>query len=125
MFGACSGFDRVEDCFWGADALYPCSGNRAFLRSADELAAFCPGPVPAHFQFRCPFPAKLGREANLLNCEMSYAGLKNAIETGEGLEGTIEFFPGGGEIPFRRTPEMPHLSESGGGETVWRDLPGM
>ena len=38
-------------------------------------------------------PAKLGREANLLNCEMSYAGLKNAIETGEGLEGTIEFFP--------------------------------
>ena len=36
-------------------------------------------------------PAKLGREANLLNCEMSYAGLKNAIETGEGLEGTIEF----------------------------------
>ena len=24
---------------------------------------------------------------------MSYAGLKNAIETGEGLEGTIEFFP--------------------------------
>lgn len=45
-------------------------------------------------------PAKLGREANLLNCEMSYAGLKNAIETGEGLEGTIEFFPEEGKYHF-------------------------
>ena len=35
-----------------------------------------------------------------MNCEMSYAGLKNAIETGEGLEGTIEFFPEEGKYHF-------------------------
>lgn len=38
-------------------------------------------------------PSKLGREANLLTCELSYPAVKRAIETGEGFEGTIEFFP--------------------------------
>ena len=45
-------------------------------------------------------PAKLGREANLLDTELSYAGLKRAVETGNGLAGTIEFFPEGGKVPF-------------------------
>ena len=36
-------------------------------------------------------PAKLGREANLLSGDLSYYGLKQAVETGEGLDGTIEF----------------------------------
>ena len=38
-------------------------------------------------------PAKLAREANLLSVEASYAALRRAVETGEGFEGTIEFFP--------------------------------
>lgn len=38
-------------------------------------------------------PSKLGREANLMEIEMSYAGLEKAIQTGEGLYGTIEFYP--------------------------------
>ena len=38
-------------------------------------------------------PSKLGREANLMEIEMSYNGLEKAIQTGEGLSGTIEFYP--------------------------------
>ena len=38
-------------------------------------------------------PAKLGREANLLVCALSYPALKRALDTGEGFRGTIEFFP--------------------------------
>ena len=38
-------------------------------------------------------PAKLGREANLLTCELSYPALKRALECGEGFAGTLEFFP--------------------------------
>ena len=38
-------------------------------------------------------PAKLGREANLFDIPLSYEGLYRAIQTGEGLGGTIEFFP--------------------------------
>ena len=37
-------------------------------------------------------PAKLGREANLLEGARSYSSLKAAIEQGKGLWGTIEFF---------------------------------
>ena len=45
-------------------------------------------------------PAKLGREANLLSGDLSYYGLKQAVETGEGLDGTIEFFPEEGKYHF-------------------------
>ena len=38
-------------------------------------------------------PAKLGRECNLIETELSYPALKRALETGEGFGGTIEFFP--------------------------------
>lgn len=38
-------------------------------------------------------PAKLGREANLLDIEMGYEGLRGALEEGRGLMGTLEFFP--------------------------------
>ena len=37
-------------------------------------------------------PSKLGREADLLDIELSYQGLFNAVQKGTGLEGTIEFF---------------------------------
>lgn len=38
-------------------------------------------------------PSKLGREATLFDTELSYPGLAEAIQTGRGLCGTIEFFP--------------------------------
>ena len=38
-------------------------------------------------------PAKLGREASLLDINLSYEGLSQALSTGRGLMGTIEFFP--------------------------------
>ena len=43
----------------------------------------------------------LEERANLLDIEMSYQGLYKAIQEGEGLEGTIEFFfPRGRKISF-------------------------
>ena len=38
-------------------------------------------------------PAKLGRESNLIDAELSYPALKSALETGEGVGGTLEFYP--------------------------------
>ena len=38
-------------------------------------------------------PAKLGREADLLDTGVSYPELVRAIRTGEGFCGTVEFFP--------------------------------
>ena len=38
-------------------------------------------------------PSKLGREANLLTAPLAYSAILGAIRTGDGLAGTVEFFP--------------------------------
>jgi len=38
-------------------------------------------------------PEKLGREANLFNTSLSYQAIYSAMKTGEGFDGTIEFYP--------------------------------
>ena len=38
-------------------------------------------------------PAKLGREANLFSCDLTYEAVARALRGGEGFEGTIEFYP--------------------------------
>lgn len=100
LFGAFSGFDSVEECFgdlsgyirametglssdppmnWRVSAL----DNYQLISNSD-----------AHS------PAKLGREANLLDIELSFSGLRDAIQEGRGLYGTIEFFPEEGKYHF-------------------------
>lgn len=38
-------------------------------------------------------PGKLGREACVFDTEMSYGAIRRALETGQGYEGTVEFYP--------------------------------
>lgn len=100
MFGAFSGFDTIEECF---EDLAPYI--RAFetglssdppmnwrLSALDRLQMI--SNSDAHS------PSKLGREANLLDSEMSYEGLYGAVQEGRGLAGTIEFFPEEGKYHF-------------------------
>src|SRR5206468_8282096 len=35
----------------------------------------------------------LAREATLLSCGLDYHAVKSALSTGDGLQGTVEFFP--------------------------------
>ena len=93
LLGAFSGFDSIEECFgdlsghihaletglssdppmnWRVSGL----DGRTLVSNSD-----------AHS------PSKLAREANVLSVEASYPAIRRAIETGEGFEGTIEFFP--------------------------------
>ncbi len=51
-------------------------------------------------------PGKLGREANLMDCGLSYNDLARALKTGNGLSGTLEFFPEEGQIPSGRAPQL-------------------
>lgn len=93
LFGAFSGFDSIEECFGDL------SGHIHALETG--LSSDPPMNWRVSALDRCQLisnsdahsPSKLGREANLLDCELSYQGLKKAVETGEGLYGTIEFFP--------------------------------
>ena len=93
MFGAFSGFDTVEECF---EDLTPHIHAVETGLSSDPPMNW---RVSALDRFQlvsnsdAHSPAKLGREANLLDIPMSYEGLVQAIQAGEGLYGTIEFFP--------------------------------
>lgn len=93
LFGAFSGFDSVEECFEDLSSHIhametglssdPPMNWRVSALDAYQLIS----NSDAHS------PAKLGREANLLDIPLCYEGLRDAIQTGRGLYGTIEFFP--------------------------------
>ncbi len=100
LFGAFSGFDAIEECF---EDLTPHIHALETGLSSDPPMIWRVG-VLDRFQLisnsDAHSPAKLGREANLLDIEMSYEGLAGAIQEGRGLAGTIEFFPEEGKYHF-------------------------
>ena len=100
LFGAASGFDTMEECFedltpyvhaveTGLSSDPPMNWR---LSALDRLNLI--SNSDAHS------PSKLGREANLLDIEVSYRGLYEAIQYGKGLEGTLEFFPEEGKYHY-------------------------
>lgn len=93
VFGAISGFDSLEECF---EELTPhihaletgLSSDPAMnwrLSSLDAITLI--SNSDAHS------PRKLGREANILDTEISYASILSALKTRNGFSGTIEFYP--------------------------------
>ena len=93
LFGAFSGFDTMEECF---EDLTPYIHAVETGLSSDppmnwQVSALDGYTLVSNSDAHSP--QKLGREANLLDCGLSYPALKHAIETGEGFGGTIEFFP--------------------------------
>lgn len=100
LFGAFSGFDTIEECF---EDLTPyihaletgLSSDPTMIRRLSALDRFqLISNSDAHS------PSKMGREANLMDIDLSYQGLSGAIQTGKGLEGTIEFFPEEGKYYY-------------------------
>ena len=100
LFGAFSGFDTIEECF---EDLTPHIHALETGLSSDPPMNWRVGALDG-FQLvsnsDAHSPARLGREANLLDIELSYQGLAGAIQKGEGLAGTIEFFPEEGKYHF-------------------------
>ena len=100
VFGAVSGFDSLEECF---EELTPSiyaietglSSDPAMnwrLSALDGITLI--SNSDAHS------PAKLGREANILDTEISYRNIIDAIRTKKGFLGTIEFFPEEGKYHY-------------------------
>ena len=93
VFGAFSGFDRLEDCF--GDLTGEIYALETGLSSDPpmnwRLSALDGYQLVSHSDAHSP--AKLGREADLLDINPDYDSLRRALCTGEGLLGTLEFFP--------------------------------
>jgi DNA helicase-2/ATP-dependent DNA helicase PcrA len=93
LFGSKSGFDTIEECFEDLtnhiQALETgLSSDPPMNRLLSDLDKYTLiSNSDAHS------PGKLGREANLFNTDMDYDSMIRAMTTGNGFDGTIEFFP--------------------------------
>ena len=100
VLGAKSGFDSVEECF---EELAPYIHALETGLSSDPAMNWRISKLDRYqlvSNSDAHSPSKLGREANLLDIDCSYEGLYRAIQTGEGLDGTVEFFPEEGKYHF-------------------------
>ena len=100
VLGAKSGFDSVEECF---EELAPYIHALETGLSSDPAMNWRISKLDRYqlvSNSDAHSPSKLGREANLLDIDCSYEGLYRAFQTGEGLEGTVEFFPEEGKYHF-------------------------
>jgi uncharacterized protein (TIGR00375 family) len=102
LFGSNSGFDRIEDCF---EASTPkifaletgLSSDPAMnwrLSALDRFALVSNSDSHS--------PSKIGREANIFDCEMDYSAIRDALRTKDKKKFlyTIEFFPEEGKYHY-------------------------
>jgi uncharacterized protein (TIGR00375 family) len=93
VFGAASGFDSLLECY---DELAPHIYAIETGLSSDPLMNWQISGldhVTLISNSDAHSPAKIGREANIFNTDISYTSMMNSLKTGDGFEGTIEFFP--------------------------------
>lgn len=93
VFGAASGFDSLEECF---EELTPHIYAIETGLSSDppmnrRLSALDNITLVSNSDAHSP--AKIGREANIFDAELSYEGITSAIKSRKGFVGTVEFFP--------------------------------
>ena len=100
VFGAVSGFDSLEECF---DDLTPHIHAIETGLSSDPLMnrrLSALDNITLISNSDAHSPAKIGREANIFETELSFSSMTAAIKTGKGFEGTIEFFPEEGKYHY-------------------------
>jgi len=93
VMGSKSGFDSIDDCY--GDLAKHIFAVETGLSSDPEMNWH----VSKLDRFRlvsnsdAHSPAKLAREATVFNKEPDYFSIINALKTGDGYTGTVEFFP--------------------------------
>ena len=91
--GSKSGFDAIDECY--ADLAPHIFAVETGLSSDPEMN----WRVSSLDRFRlvsnsdAHSPGKIGREACVFDTELDYFSIRRALETGQGYQGTIEFFP--------------------------------
>jgi uncharacterized protein (TIGR00375 family) len=91
--GSKSGFDAIADCY--ADLAGHIFAVETGL-SSDPAMNHRVSSLDRYRLISCSdahSPPALAREATTFTCRLDFAGLREAMRTGDGLHGTIEFFP--------------------------------
>jgi len=102
LFGSMSGFDKIEDCFGQqTEKIFALetglSSDPAMnwrLSALDRFALVSNSDSHS--------PAKIGREANVFNCELDYKTIREVLKTKDKKRFlyTVEFFPEEGKYHF-------------------------
>jgi len=102
LFGSMSGFDRIEDCFEEQTAkifaletgLSSDPGMNWRLSALDKFTLISNSDSHS--------PQKIGREANVFNCDLDYKTIREVLRTKDKSRFlyTIEFFPEEGKYHF-------------------------
>jgi len=93
VLGSKSGFDSIEECYGEL------SGEIFALEtglSSDPAMNWCVSSLDRYALVSnsdAHSPPKLGREACVFDTAMDYFAMRRALQTGEGYQGTVEFFP--------------------------------
>jgi uncharacterized protein (TIGR00375 family) len=100
VFGAVSGFDSLEECY---EELTPNIYAIETGLSSDPLMNWrlsALDRITLLSNSDAHSAAKIGREANIFDTDLSYGALMNSIKTRGGFSGTIEFFPEEGKYHY-------------------------
>ena len=100
VFGAASGFDSLEECY---EELTPHIHAIETGLSSDPLMNWrlsALDNITLISNSDAHSPAKLGREANIVDTDISYDALTSALKTRKGFVGTIEFVPEEGKYHY-------------------------
>ncbi|WP_239679582.1 UvrD-helicase domain-containing protein [Natronosporangium hydrolyticum] len=91
--GSKSGFDAIADCYADlADHIFAVETGL----SSDPAMNHRVSSLDSYHLISCSdahSPPALAREATEFACELDYYAIREAMRTGDGLAGTIEFFP--------------------------------
>jgi len=93
VLGSKSGFNSIEECY--GDLSSHIFALETGLSSDPPMnwRLSCLDRYTLVSNSDAHSPAKLGREACVFDCEMDYYSVREAMKTGRGYEGTVEFFP--------------------------------
>ncbi len=100
VLGAASGFDSLLECY---EELTPHIYAIETGLSSDPLMNWrlsMLDKITLVSNSDAHSAAKIGREANIFNTDISYSAMINAIKTRKGFMGTIEFFPEQGKYHY-------------------------
>ncbi len=102
LFGSNSGFDRIEDCFGKqTQKIFALETGLSSDPAMNwRLSALDRFSLVSNSDSHSPM--KIGREANVFDCEMSYFAIRDALRTKDKKKFlyTIEFFPQEGKYHF-------------------------
>jgi len=100
IFGSNSGFNNVEECFGDEAKNIFCLETGLSSDPQMNWRLSCLDRITLTSHSDAHSPHKIGREANILDTDVSYTAIANAMKKKGGFTGTIEFFPEEGKYHY-------------------------